>query len=152
VFTKVNNPVVVNEQRASALRSSDPRVQALLAAIVTFRILPHGFSHADLKRTLAPLLGMATAEISAGRMTYDLRRLRLHGLIERIPKSHRYRVTDTGLRIALFVTRSYARIIRPGLTLATTINTVAPTSPLQKDFARLEHEINAWCDKARIAA
>jgi len=152
VFTMAHSPVVVGEQRASALRFSDPRVQALLAAIVTFRILPHGFSHADLKRTLAPLLGMDVAEISAGRMTYDLRRLRLHGFIERMPKSHRYRVTDMGLRVALFATRSYNRIIRPGLTLATTIDTVPPNSPLQKAFSRLEDEINAWCDKAKIAA
>jgi hypothetical protein len=52
-------------------------------------------------------------------MTYDLRRLRLHGFIERIPKSHRYRVTDFGLRAALFFARTYARIIRPGLALVT---------------------------------
>jgi DNA-binding PadR family transcriptional regulator len=35
-----------------------------------------------------------------GQITYDLRRLRLHGLIERIPKTHRYRITAKGLRIA----------------------------------------------------
>jgi len=47
-------------------------------------------------------------------MTYDLRRLRLHRLIERIPKSHRYHVTPAGLRIALFFSRTYARL-RPKL-------------------------------------
>ncbi len=48
-------------------------------------------------------------------MTYDLRRLRLHGLIERIPHTQRYRVTREGLRTALFFTRVYGRILRPGL-------------------------------------
>ena len=47
-------------------------------------------------------------------MTYDLRRLRLHGMIERIPKTHRYRVTDFGFRAALFFTRTHARLYRPG--------------------------------------
>jgi hypothetical protein len=42
-------------------------------------------------------------------MTYDLRRLRLHGLIERVPKSHRYTVTDFGLRASVFLSRAYAR-------------------------------------------
>jgi len=152
VFTKAHSPVVVDEQRASALRFSDPRVQALLAAIVTFRILPHGFSHANLKRNLAELLGIELDVVTSGMITYDLRRLRLHGFIERIPKSHRYRVTDTGLRVALFATRSYARIIRPGLAIATTIHTAPTNSSLQKAFARLEAEIDAWCDKATIAA
>lgn len=50
--------------------------------------------------------------MTQGRMTYDLRRLRLHGLIERIPGSHRYQVTDLGLAAALFLTRAHNRLIR----------------------------------------
>ena len=49
------------------------------------------------------------------RITYDLRRLRLHGPIERIPKTHRYRITAKGLRIAIFYTRLYNRSLRTGL-------------------------------------
>jgi predicted MarR family transcription regulator len=48
-------------------------------------------------------------------MTYDLRRLRLHGLIERLPHSQRYRVTNLGQRVALFFTKVHSRILRPGL-------------------------------------
>jgi hypothetical protein len=47
-------------------------------------------------------------------MTYDLRRLRLHGLIEPIPCSRRYRVNDFGFRSAVLLTRSYSRLLRPG--------------------------------------
>lgn len=46
-------------------------------------------------------------------MSYELRRLRLHGLIERLPKSRRYRLTERGLQTALFYTRVYSRILRP---------------------------------------
>ena len=46
--------------------------------------------------------------------SYDLRRLRLHGLIQREPHAHRYRLTAFGLRTALFWTR-YARLLRPGV-------------------------------------
>ena len=42
-------------------------------------------------------------------MTYDLWRVRLRGLIERVPGTHRYTVTEYGLRIALFYTRTHAR-------------------------------------------
>lgn len=51
----------------------------------------------------------------AGAMTYDLRRLRLHGLIERIPKTQRYRVTSLGIRVSLFFTRVHSRLLVPGL-------------------------------------
>jgi hypothetical protein len=60
---------------------------------------------------LEPLLGR---RITPGAVTYDLRRLRLHGLIRRIPRTHRYQVTVAGLRYALFFTRSYDRLLRQG--------------------------------------
>ena len=47
--------------------------------------------------------------MSSGQMTYDLRRLRLHGLIERIPATYRYQVTAAGLRTAMFLTRVHDR-------------------------------------------
>ena len=50
-------------------------------------------------------------------MTYDLRRLRLHGLIERIPFTRCYRVTDDGLRTALCYHRTYARVLRPTMSV-----------------------------------
>jgi hypothetical protein len=55
------------------------------------------------------------SQLSPGRVTYDLRRLHLHGLIDRIPKSHRYRITAKGLRTAIFYTRLYNRALRTGL-------------------------------------
>ena len=48
-------------------------------------------------------------------MSYDLRRLRLHGLIERIPRTHRYQVTGTGLTEAMFLTPPNHRLLRGGL-------------------------------------
>ena len=100
-------------QRAPALRFPDSRVQALFSALILFKLLPHGFSNKTLREQLATLLGQSPEHFSQGRMTYDLRRLRLHGLIERIPKTHRYRVTSLGLQISLFFTRTYARVFAP---------------------------------------
>jgi hypothetical protein len=84
-------------------------------------------------------------------MTYNLRRLRLHGLIERIPKTHRYQVTEFGLRSALFFTRFYARILRPGLAIVMP-QEVPPTSKLRTSFETLEREVEHWCEAAKLAA
>jgi hypothetical protein len=84
-------------------------------------------------------------------MTYQLRRLRLHGLIERIPKTHRYRLTDFGFRVALFCTRAYSRILRPGLGLVLPATSSLPC-PLRRSFDRLEQEVNSWVDQAKLAA
>lgn len=74
-----------------------------------------GFATADLRALVATLSAQDPASYSPGRMTYDRRRLRLHGLIQRLPHSHRYRVTHEGLHTALFFTRGQARFFRIGL-------------------------------------
>ena len=51
-------------------------------------------------------------------MTYDLRRLRLHGLIERVQGSHRYQLTELGTMASQFYTRIYARALRPAFSCA----------------------------------
>src|SRR5664279_2900350 len=71
-FRAVADPVVVGAQRASALPFDAARTQALLAALVVFRLLPHGFRNADLRAHLAPLLGLTPADMTQGRMSYDL--------------------------------------------------------------------------------
>ena len=104
-FQQLNLPRTVQEQRASALRFADPMVQAIWNALLIFDRLPTGFCNRDLRNNLAALLGRPVEHFTQGRMSYQLRRLRLHGLIERIPKTHRYRLTSFGLRVALFCTR-----------------------------------------------
>jgi hypothetical protein len=84
-------------------------------------------------------------------MTYQLRRLRLHGLIERIPKTHRYRLTSFGFRAAVFCTRTYVRILRPGLGLSLPAASSFPCS-LRRSFDKLEREVNASVDQAKLAA
>jgi hypothetical protein len=66
--------------------------------MLLFQLLPTGFSNRNLRDHLAPLLGLQPADLTQGRMTYQLRCLRLHGMIERIPQPHRHRLTCLGLR------------------------------------------------------
>ncbi len=60
-------------------------------------------------------------------MTYDLRRLREHGLIHRIPRSRRYQVTDTGLQHALLFTHAHDHLLIPGLAELTDPSPPAPS-------------------------
>jgi len=85
-FTHLTAPIITDTgARIPGLRFGDPRVHALLQALLIHRLLPHGFTNRDLRALVAPLLGTPTEDITAGKMTYDLRRLRAHGLIARIP-------------------------------------------------------------------
>lgn len=136
----VITPQEVAGQRVSALHFGDTRVQALLSLLVVFCLQPRGFNNAELRERLATLLGFDPAHYSSGKMTYDLRRLRLHGLIQRIPRTHRYEVTSEGLRVALLFSRVYGRLFR------STFSDIMPqpsppNSPLRKTFEKLEMQI-----------
>lgn len=150
-FRQVNEPTLVEGQRASALRFADPLVQALFAALLVFRLLPRGFSNRELRDHWAPLIGRTTQSITPGQMTYHLRRLRLHGLIERVPKSHRYRVTDGGWRTILFCTRFYNRVLRPGLSEVVPEEAQSDTA-LRRCFERLDEAIRNRLAEQKLAA
>jgi hypothetical protein len=147
-FEKIHRPTVVHNQRASALRLDDIRVRALFAALLLLHFLPRGFTNHELRKQMALLLGLRRGQFTQGRMTYDLRRLRLHGLIEPIPKSRRYHVTSYGYRSATFLLRAYNRVLRPGLAQ------VAGPDPQQSARLRtairnVERAIDAlWLDAA----
>jgi hypothetical protein len=136
-FQKINRPLQVASQRVSALRFADPQVQALWRALLLFQLLPTGFSNRHLRQHFASLLGQNPDTFSPGQMTYHLRRLRLHGIIERIPKTHRYRITNLGLRTVWFCSRTYSRILRPGFgTLLPELS--PPNSSLRHCFEKLD--------------
>jgi hypothetical protein len=141
-FQSINNPVTAGRQRASGLRLADARVHALLHALVLFRQLPEGFRCADLHRHFAALSGRDPESLSQAALTYQLRRLRLHGLIERLPNSFRYRVTEFGFRAALFFDRAYNRLLRPGLAAAIPALQSISTS-LKLAFDKINQEIDA---------
>jgi len=150
-FQAINSPVAAGRQRASGLRFADPRVHALLHAVILFRQLAQCFRSSDLRQHLAALSGRNPESISQGAITYQLRRLRLHGLIERVPDSFRYCVTQLGLRAALFFTRAYNRMLRPGLAAALP---AFPTSnlTLKTAFDKLDQQIDTWIINERLAA
>ena len=116
VFRELTTPQVVDGQRVSALRFGDETVLAVLGALLMFRHVPQGFTNSELRRDVARLLARQAQDLKPGQMTYHLRRLRLRGLICRVPGSHRYVVTEAGLHIAQFYVCTMSRVIRPTLT------------------------------------
>ncbi|MDJ0842347.1 MAG: hypothetical protein QNK37_37945 [Acidobacteriota bacterium] len=152
VFSSVTSPTIVNEQRASAMRFGDERVMALMNALCLFFTLPNGFRNRDLRLCTAQLLGKDPAEYKPGRMTYDLRRLPLHGLIERIDGSLRYQVTNKGIKVGAFFTKIYARVFRPALSCRGPNSSEAPPGKVPRGLRSLEKGLDLLLLEARMTA
>ena len=116
-------------------------------ALCLFALAPTGFRHRDLREYVAPLHTRDPETYSPGAMTYDLRRLRLHGLIERVPKTHRYRITPTGAQVAMFYARLYTRALRPACSL-----TPQGSARAQHAFDRLDAALADFLQEVKLAA
>jgi hypothetical protein len=100
---------------APGLAFGDPRVMALLASLVHFSHLLAGFTNHQLVDLVASLWAQP---YSSRQATYDLRRLRRKGLINRVPGSHYNHLTPLGRRVAVLFTKAHGRVLAPGLALA----------------------------------
>jgi len=58
---------------------------------------------------------LLAGDYSSRQATYDLRRLRRKQVIERLPGTHRYQLTQTGRAVVVLFTKAYGRILGPGL-------------------------------------
>ncbi len=87
---------------------------ALLAVLLLWRHLPAGFRNRQLVWLMTNLLDRPYTNRQA---TYDLRRLRRKGLIERRPHSQTYQVTPYGRQVAALFTKAHMRVLAPGLAL-----------------------------------
>jgi hypothetical protein len=143
----VSQPIVVNAQHAAGLRFGDRRVLALMQTLCLFALSPTGFRHREVRAHVAQLLGRDPYAYAAGQMTYDLRRLRLHGLIERVPLSHRYRITTLGAQIAMLYVRLYARALRPAASLPS-----ATPRRGQQAFDRLDAALGNFLREVQLVA
>lgn len=91
-----------------ALRIGEQQDLALLQAVSNGKFAVSGFRNRDLRALLHPK-ATEHAEVRrlSARITRQLRLLRAHGLIQKVPKSHSYRLTEKGaiLSAALFAMR-----------------------------------------------
>ena len=145
-------PTVDEGQRAPALRWGDPRTTALLSALCAFAAAPQGFTNRSLRESVGALHDPGPLGYTQGKMTYDLRRLRLKGLIIRVRRTHRYVLTPLGRRVALFMTKSFVRIVRPVLHRIDPDLPVDSTDDLRRAWLACDRALDSAITEARIAA
>jgi hypothetical protein len=151
-FAAVHDPIITDTgHRIAGIRLGDHRAHALLQALLVFRLLPHGFLNRDLRGLLAGLLGKTPDQLSAGQVSYDLRRLRAHGLITRIPGTHRYQITDTGGHHAMLLTHLHTRLLQPSLAQLTDPDPPTP-SPLRTAARNYQRALDHLTQQTGLAA
>ena len=81
-----------------------------IGALCTSLLAATGITSKSLR---ALMTGLLHAPYTPGQITYDLRRLRLAGLIRRIEHTHRYVLTPDGIKVTVSCTKLHNRLLRP---------------------------------------
>ena len=144
LFERIHLPYNQEGQRTGALRFGDIRAMALAGALCYVLHALTGFTNKSLRELVAEHLGR---DYSQRQMSYDLRRLRLHGLIQRLPRSNTYHLTSEGIRVAVFYTKLQNRLLRPLLDASN-----PPTRlEIRRALTTLEHAVAEYVQNARLA-
>jgi hypothetical protein len=144
LFERIHQPYNQEGQRTGALRFGDSRAMALAGALCYVLQAVTGFTNKSLRGLVAEHLGQP---YSQGQMSYDLRRLRLHGLIQRLPRSNTYQLTSEGIRVAVFYTKLQNRLLRPLLDA----NKSPAKIEIRRALATLTSAVNDYIENARLA-
>jgi hypothetical protein len=143
LFERVALPSVKEGQRVPALRFGDPRVMALAGALCVLVHTVVGFTNRSLCAQVRSLLG---GPYTSTQTTYDLRRLRLKGLIQRVEGQNRYVLTPDGVRVAAFYTKVHNRLLEPLL------EADKPPAPieLRRALHVIDNTVDDYITRARI--
>jgi hypothetical protein len=145
LLERVGQPSVEEGQRAPALRFGDPRVMALAGALCALVHAAVGFTNRSLCARVRSLLG---GPYTSAQMTYDLRRLRMKGLVRRLPRSNTYVLTSEGARVAIFYTKLHNRLLGPLLEA----DQPPATGELRQALRVVDESVASYIDRARLKA
>jgi predicted MarR family transcription regulator len=101
------------------------------------------FTNRSLRAQVSRLLGVA---YTVNQMSYDLGRLRLNGLIDRVDDTNTYVLTAEGQRVAIFYTKVHNRLLRP---LLASHQPPAPVE-LRAALRTIDQQVRNYIDHARL--
>jgi DNA-binding transcriptional ArsR family regulator len=106
-------PSQVGRSRVAGIDVNRPRMVAVLQAVVALSTIPSGLSSQELAAKVRELGGQSEGEYSPRQASYDLKKLRAKGLVERVGKSRRYAATEPGLRTMAAVGIVREQVLKP---------------------------------------
>jgi len=102
-------------KRIPGLKLDNPRQLALMHALVRFSHIAaaNSFTTAELHPRVLDALGRSTHRYTLASLRYDLSKLRANGLVEKLPRSRRYRLLPKGYSICLVFLKLFERVYAP---------------------------------------
>ena len=149
-FCQVTRPSTTEDGLyAARLRFGEQQIRAVLAALVGFCYVIGGFANRQLVERVDALLPTPSASHlrpTAGSSA--------KGSLKKIPHVHRYRLTSMGRRVAVLFTKTYGRVLAPGLSALDPClpADVIETNELSTAWRCFDQALDAFIEQRLIAA
>jgi len=114
LLARLAKPVLLGKNKIAGIRLDQVRMMRLLQVLLGRGAGSFGgWSAKELRSAILDTFELNATHYSITALRYDLRKLRAHGLIERLPHSHRYRLTVKGQKVAVLMTLLRKRLYGP---------------------------------------
>ena len=150
-------PSQVGRSRVAGIDVNRPRMVAVLQAVVALSSIPAGLRSRELAAKIRELTGQSEAEYGPRQASYDLKKLRGKGLVERVEKSRRYAATEPGLRTMAAVGIVREQVLKPILAKACHPEPHPPLppenrGPLENHYQAIQDEVRKLFHTLKISA
>jgi hypothetical protein len=106
-------PLQVGKIRYPGIRIHDTRVLRLMEILMHSATVPLGWTSRQIHQILLTHFQLSPNQYTLPQLRYDLRKMRGHGLLQRVDKRYTYRLTEKGLKVSLLYILFHKRIMGP---------------------------------------
>ena len=142
-------PTLVGQRRIPGLKLHDDRVIRLLESLLHPGDFVADWTTRELHTRILARLHLNDGDYRLSQLRYDLSKLRAKGLVERLGRSRRYRLTPLGLKLGVLLVKLRMRLLGPLVSLLT--NSIQAGSPQSNSVDTAFHEIDTALDHLSVA-
>jgi hypothetical protein len=149
LFQRMALPVTIGKTRIAGIRIHDTRMMRLMEVLLHGGAQLNGWRSGDIHQTVLATFGLSADGYTLNQLRYDIRKLKAHGLLERIGRSYRYRLSEKGAKAALMFILFHKRVCGP---LANSLfhhrpnETHKPASKVETAYHKADHAIQNVLD------
>jgi hypothetical protein len=122
-------PTIVGLRRVPGVKLHDDRVIRMLETLLHPGAFATEWTTRELRARVLARNRLADNDYRLSQLRYDLAKLRAKGLVQRVGRTRRYRLTPQGARLSVLIVKLHIRLLGPIATLATQVCVDPNSSP-----------------------
>jgi hypothetical protein len=113
LFQKIALPIISGKTKTAGIKLHHTRMMRLMEVLLHGGTQLNGCRSAELHQAVLTTFGLTAEQYTLTQLRYDLRKMKAHGLVERIKQSYLYTLTDKGARVSLMFVLFHQRVCGP---------------------------------------